>query len=187
METVEIAVKAAQELAETLSRVDSVQVGALVDEIAKAKNVFVAGAGRSLLMLRGSAMRMMHLGISAHVVGDVTTPALQPGDLLVIGSGSGETGGTVNIAGKAKKFGGRRAVVTIFPESTLGKMADVAVRLPSYTNKLPAGPDNQPSTMHCGNVFEESLLILCDAVVETLAGKVGIKTDQSFSRHANLE
>lgn len=187
MNTVQIAVKAAEELGETLSRIDLVQVERLVDAIATAKSVYVAGAGRSLLMLRGFAMRLMHLGLSAHVVGDVTTPALAAADILIFGSGSGETGGLVNVANKVKKIGGKIGLISVFPESTLGRMADVAVRIPSYSDKIPPSPDNKPSTLHCGSVFEESLLLLCDAMIETLAKKMNVPTDRSFARHANLE
>ncbi len=187
MNSVEIAGKAAEDLAETLSRVDATQTNSLIKAINEAESVFVVGAGRSLLMLRGFAMRLMHLGIDAHVVGDVTTPAFRKEDLLVVGTGSGETSSLINIVGKAKKIGGKVGVISIFPESTLGKMADIVVHIPSYTDKLPASTENKPSTLHCGSVFEESLLILCDAMIETLAAKVGVKTDRSFSRHANLE
>lgn len=187
MNTVEIAARGASELEETLSMVDCNQVDALVAAICGAKNVYVAGAGRSMLMLRGFAMRLMHLGFSSHVVGDVTTPAFGPEDILVFGSGSGETSGLVNIAGKVKKIGGKIGLISIFIDSTIGKMADVAVRIPSYSDKMPVSETNKPSTLHCGSVFEESLLILCDAMIETLAKTVKIPTDQSFSRHANLE
>ena len=60
-------------------------------EIQKAVRIFVAGAGRSGFVSRGFANRLMHLGYTAYFVGDTTTPPIQPGDLLVIGSGSGKT------------------------------------------------------------------------------------------------
>ena len=58
-----------------------------------ARTVFVAGSGRSGLAMRSFAMRLIHLGLSAHVVGETTTPRITDRDLLLIGSGSGSTPG----------------------------------------------------------------------------------------------
>lgn len=74
-------------------------------------------------MLKAFAMRLMHIGLKVHVVGDVVTPALQKGDLLLLASASGETASLVNVATKAKQLGGTVVLLTIFPESTLGKLA----------------------------------------------------------------
>ncbi len=59
--------------------------------VLSARRIFVAGKGRSGLQMEAFAMRLMHLGLSTHVVGDVTTPGIAPDDVLVIGSGSGRT------------------------------------------------------------------------------------------------
>lgn len=187
MNTVEIAAKAASELAETLAKVNPAEADALMNEIHSAKTVFLAGAGRSLLALRAFAMRLMHIGLTAHLVGDTVTPALREGDLLLIGSGSGETGGLVNMAKKAKQLKGRLAVVSIFPDSTLGKMADVMVRIPAYTDKLPESPDNRRCTLPGGSMFEQAILLLGDAMIIPLSEKTGTPTDRAFARHANLE
>ena len=36
------------------------------------------------------AMRLMHVGFEAHVVGEATTPSIAEGDRLMVFSGSGE-------------------------------------------------------------------------------------------------
>lgn len=187
METVEIAARAANELSRTLALVKQGEADALMQEILAAKTIFLAGAGRSLLMLRAFAMRLMHIGFTVHLVGDTVTPALREGDLLIIGSGSGETGGLVNMAKKARQLGGRLAVISIFPESTLGKMADVMVRIPAYTDKLPESPENRRCTLPGGSMFEQGILLLGDAMILPLSEKTGTPTDRAFARHANLE
>ena len=68
---------------------------------------------------------MMHMGIDAYVVGETVTANLEKGDLLIIGSGSGETKTLVAIAEKAKSLGGTVAAITISPESTIGELADM--------------------------------------------------------------
>lgn len=187
MNTVDIAAKAANELAQTLAKVNPADVDALMGEIVAAKTVFLAGAGRSLLMLRAFAMRLMHIGFTVYLVGDTVTPALQEGDLLIIGSGSGETGGLVAMAKKAKQLKGRLAVLSIFPESTLGKMADVRVRIPAYTDKLPESDDNRRCTLPGGSMFEQAVLLLGDSLILPLSERTGTPTDRAFARHANLE
>ena len=77
------------ELAETMRAVDPGGLRALEERLGAARRVFVAGAGRSGLVVRAFAMRLMHLGLDGHMVGDMTTPALGEGDLLVVSAGPG--------------------------------------------------------------------------------------------------
>src|SRR5512133_4294126 len=91
MNTVEISLAVLKELEGALKQIDPVKAESLVDAIISANKIFVAGTGRSQMMIRGLAMRLMHLGFKSYVVGETVTPAIEPGDLLIIGSGSGET------------------------------------------------------------------------------------------------
>lgn len=186
MNITETAAIAAIELSNTLKKIDEVQVDALKEAICMAKKVYVAGAGRSLLMLRCFAMRLMHLGFDSYVVGDTTTPAFEPNDLLIICSGSGETSGLINIALKAKKIGGTIAVITIKKDSALGKMSDLLVEIPAYTDKVEYADMERP-ILPGGSMFEQSMLVLGDAMVLPLAERAGISLDSMFKRHANLE
>lgn len=87
----------------------------LIHSIDAANKVFVAGAGRSGFMIRSLAMRLMHMEIQAYVVGETVTPGLGEGDLLIIGSGSGETKSLISMAEKAKKLGASLALLTTSP------------------------------------------------------------------------
>ena len=77
------------ELAEVASHVDVKEMDALVCRMAKAKRIFVAGMGRSGLMARALAMRLMHLKMQVFVVGETTTPSIKRGDLLTTSSTPG--------------------------------------------------------------------------------------------------
>ena len=186
MNTVDRAAKGAEQLAKCLSRVDEKSVEALEDAIVAADRVFVVGAGRSMLELRCVAMRLMHLGFTAFVVGDTTTPAFRSGDLLLAGSGSGTTAGVVRVAEKAKSLGGTVAAITIKSDSPLGKTADVVVTVPAYTDKEKYEGMDKP-VLPGGSEFESSILFLGDAMVVPLGEKKGIPTDRPFNLHANLE
>jgi 6-phospho-3-hexuloisomerase len=177
------------ELGDLLRAVDAGSLDALQARVAAAARVYVAGAGRSGLMVRAFAMRLMHLGLAVHVVGDVTTPAFQAGDLLVVGSGSGETGSLCAVARRAKALGGALAVITIVPGSTLGLLADVVVRLDAPSPKAaqrPGAPPH-PSVQPMGSLFEQGLLLLLDTIVMRLAATRGAPDSELFARHANLE
>lgn len=180
------AAQGAEQLAHCLDKVDQAQVDALEDAIVEANRIFVVGAGRSLFMLRAFAMRLMHLGFTAFVVGDTTTPAFCEGDLLVAGSGSGTTSGVVNVAKKAKALGGKAACFTIKAESPLAQLSDIVVEIPAYTDKENYEGMEKP-VLPGGSEFESSILLLGDALVVPLGRRKDIPTDQAFSLHANLE
>lgn len=187
METKEVAYTAAKELASTLKKIDQSQIDQLVKCIKQAQRIFVSGAGRSLLMLKGLAMRLMHLGYEVYVVGEVTTPAFLPDDLLILASASGETTSLINTASKASKIGGKIISMTVFPESTLGKLSTGVIRIPAYTDKLPESEENQKGILPGGSMFEEAVLLLADSLIVELALEQNVPTDRAFEKHANLE
>ena len=185
---------AVEELRALLGGVDARQVEGLADALTSARGVFVAGAGRSGLAMRGFAMRLMHMGIAASVVGDVTTPAFSASDLLVVGSGSGATGTLVAFAEKAKKVGGRVALLTTDPGSPIGRAADVVVRIPAPSPKAaPTGAGGSAaggpltSAQPMASLFEQGLWILLDSCIMLLMARRRMTTEQMFGRHANLE
>ncbi|CAM3567841.1 3-hexulose-6-phosphate isomerase [Klebsiella spallanzanii] len=187
MNSVNNVIQASCDLHQLFKKVNADDVQHLEQLISEAPAVFVYGAGRSLLMLKAFAMRLMHIGISVHIVGDVVTPALREGDLLLLASASGETGSLIQVAKKARSLGGKIALLSIFPESTLGQLANVTVKLPAYTDKLPDGPDNVKGVLPGGSMFEESVLLLGDTLILRLAEMNGHLLTKGFALHANLE
>lgn len=174
----------AAELARALRSVDPAALDALSAALGRAPRVFVAGKGRSGLMMRAFAMRLVHLGLAAHVVDDVTTPALLANDLLVIGSGSGTTATLVRYAERARALGAGLALVTAAPQSPIGALADHVLVLAAATPRV-AG--SAPSIQPMANLFEQSLLLVLDIVVMRMAQARGVTTAEMMTRHANLE
>ena len=72
---------------ETLLPVSASQTKALIEAIIKSKSIFIFGAGRSGLVGRAFAMRLMHLGKRVFFIGETTTPAVKKGDILFFVSG----------------------------------------------------------------------------------------------------
>lgn len=187
MYILEIAQKAGMEISEIESKIDEENIDRTVTAIKNAKRIFVCGAGRSLLMLRCFAMRLMHIGFEAYVVGDTTTPAFEEGDLLIVGSASGETKNLISIAERAKGYGGSICAVSIFSNSSLGKIADVMIRIPAYTGKMPESEENKRNILPGGSMFEISMLVLFDSMILPLGEAQKVNTNLKFEKHANLE
>lgn len=175
------------ELSNLFKQLDEAELENLLHALTDDGALFVAGAGRSGLMLRGFAMRLMHMGKRVYMIGEATTPSAQAGDALLIGSGSGETGSLVVMAKKAKDIGVKVALVTTNPASTIAKMADVVVTIPGPTPKAVGNVRSAPSRQPMGSLFEQGMLLLLDGLVMQLMQRKGIASDEMFKRHANLE
>ncbi|GIO96611.1 3-hexulose-6-phosphate isomerase [Paenibacillus lautus] len=181
------AVVVAKEIAESVGQVDAGQIEGLIERIEQADAIFVAGGGRSGLMIRAFAMRLMQMGYKVHVVGDTVTPAIGARDLLVIGSGSGETQSLVAMAQKAKHIGSAVAALTIKPDSRIGELADTIVQLPGTTKNQNQIQESLVTVQPMASLFEQTMLIVLDAVILRLMGKSELHSDQMFGLHANLE
>lgn len=175
------------ELQEGAKSVDQEQVDGFADAILEAGHIFIVGAGRSGFAARGFSNRLLHLGFQVSFVGEPTTPAIQKGDLLVIGSGSGTTAGLVVMAEKAKKQGADIATVTISPENTIGSMAKVWIKLPGTTRLIADGKQTEGSMQPVGSMFEQMSWLVYDSIVMALREKTGQNNDDLIKRHANLE
>jgi len=176
------------ELEGVLREIEETKVLALEERISTASRIYAAGAGRTGFVMRAFAMRLMHLGLEVHVVGEVTTPAIEGDDLLIIGSGSGETPSLVAMARRAREIGAGLALLTTRPASSIGQLAQVLLPLDAPTPKA-ARPEAgaRSSIQPMGSLFEQALFILLDAVVLRLARERGASFEEMFGRHANLE
>lgn len=173
------------ELQQVLLSVDDTQAEALCGAILAAPKIFVAGSGRSGLSSKAFAMRLMHMGFSVYVIGEIVTPSFHEGDLLIVCSGSGETQGQIIMAQKAKAFGGKLAHVTIAPGSTIGAMADLELFIKAPTPKL--SKQGVDSIQPMASLFEQCLLLTLDILIVKLMHKKGMAAETMFGRHVNLE
>ena len=163
---------------------DYKQLAAVIPYLEASKRIFLMGMGRSGLMMQAAAMRLMHLGYEAYVVGETTTPAILNGDLLIAGSGSGSTTSIVNAATTAKQEGASVVAITTNPDSRLADLADQIVIIPAaQKNKQEAAVSKQ----YAGSLFEQSLLLVTDALIQVLWQAGGKTADELWKRHSNLE
>lgn len=104
-------------------------------------------------------------------MGEPTTPSIQPGDLLIIGSGSGETASLVTMAQKAHKQGAKIATLTIYPEHTIGNIAETIIRIPGITAKSEHATSKAETIQPTGSSFEQLSWLIYDSVVIALKEK----------------
>jgi len=175
-----------RELEKTVFGVVDEQAKDLIQAILQASKIFVAGAGRSGFMVRAFAMRLMHIGFEVYVVGETVTPNLTPEDMLVIASGSGATQSLVVMAQKAKAIGARIGLVTIDQQSPIAKLAGIVLTIPAPSPKIQK-ETVFTSIQPMGSLFEQSLLLILDAIILMLMERQNKTSDTMFTRHANLE
>ena len=156
----------------------------MAERLQGADRVFVLGAGRSGLALRMTAMRLMHLGLTVHVVGDVTTPAITAADALLVASGSGSTAGIVRAAETARSVHATVLAVTTAPDSALAGLADVSLIVPAAQKQDHGGT---LSAQYSGALFEQVVVLVGDALFHALWQASGATADELWPRHANLE
>lgn len=168
-----------------LERIDEDEVNNFIDMLLEANQVFFIGVGRVKLELEAFAKRLAHLGIKVHIVGDINEPAMTSKDILVVGSGSGESLIPVAIAQKAKQIGGKIIHIGSNSKSSLESITDLMVRIPVQT-KLYLN-DEIVSKQPMSSLFEQSLLLFGDAVAGMIVDKKNIELKKLWNFHANLE
>ncbi len=171
----------AGEVAGALDKVDRSAVAELADRLDAAVRVMVAGEGRSGLMAKAFAMRLMHLGLFVYVVGETTTPAVAGGDSLVAVSGSGTTAATVRTASNARDVEAAVFAVTTEAESELGRLADFVLPIPAATKYRRA--DEVPTVQPLSSLFDQATHLVLDAVCLRLADLRGV--DNAAARRAH--
>ncbi len=166
-----------------LEQVDPGPVERLLDAVATTQRIYVAGEGRSGLVARTFAMRLVHLGLTAYACGETITPAIGPGDLCIACSGSGETPITCHRAAQSRKVGATVAAIVAAQGSPLGSSADFEVVLPAPTK----ASEPAASRQFGATLFEQALLLFLDALVLLLQERRGASPESMRAKHTNLE
>lgn len=196
MEIMKTSIKAILDNIESAQEfLDEKAIDEFEDIIINAKNIFVTGAGRSGLAAKAFAMRLMHLGLSAYVVGETISPAIYEDDCIVAISGSGETNTIVSAAKISKTRGAKVLALTSYPESTLGQLADSYILVKGRTKKEVDDENYMKRQIHgnytsltpLGTAFELTTLVFLDAIVSELMDKMHQTESDLKARHTVLE
>ena len=177
--------QALEELAAPLDKIDNAAVDRAVETIASARHVTLYAGGREGLQIRGFAMRLFHLGRSVSMVGDMTTPAIGPGDLFLNVCGPGEISTAVALVGVAKRAGAKVLVVTAQPDGRVPTMADDVLVLPAQTMANDQG--SAASLLPMGSVFEGGLFVLFEVMILKLKARLDVSAETMRGNHTNME
>ncbi|MEM7567654.1 MAG: SIS domain-containing protein [Pseudomonadota bacterium] len=181
----DLAASAVEELRGAVMRVDGEAVARFADTILSARRIALYGVGREGLMMRALAMRLYHLGLDAHVVGDMSAPPLGQGDLLIVSAGPGDFSTVAALVGVASRDGAVTACVTAQPDGPVPAACDTVLHLPAQT----MADDQAPTTsvLPMGSLYEGAQYLAFECLVLILRQKSGTSPDAMRARHTNLE
>ena len=172
-----------RDLSGAVERIDGRDVDRVVSCISNARHVSVFGCGREGLQIRGFAMRLFHLGRSVSVVGDMTTPAISKGDLLLVTAGPGMLSTALALVGVAKTAGAHVLTITAEPEGPVPKMSDAILVLPAQT----MANDHGENVSILGSVYEGALFVLFEVIILKLKTSLKVTDEVMRSNHTNLQ
>lgn len=171
------------ELEEALLGIDEARLDGLVEALLGAKRIFVAGAGRTGLLMKSMAMTLAQCGLPVEAVGEVTTHAIGEGDLLVIGSASGSTKTMRLFAETARACGAGLALITTHERSAVADISGHVLVMHSRSDT----DSTRLSVNLMGNGYLHQLNLLVDLVIAGIMEKTGVTEEQMLNLHANLE
>lgn len=146
--------------------------------ITSAKRIFIFGVGRSGLIAQTFAVRLVQLGFRVNFIGDMTTPIIAKGDLIILVSNTGSTMSIVKTAEIAKRIGSHVYSVTSERDSDLAANSDDVLLIGSRRGKTTA------AEAPLGTVFEGATFLFFDSMVPELMKKLGATEEDMRNRHA---
>lgn len=166
----------------------------LVNANINRNKILIVGAGRSALVGKAFAMRLMHLDFDVYVMGETITPPVRKDDVVIAVSGSGRTQVVITVANASQKMGAYIVAITSFKDSPLAKISDLTVLIPGRT-KIATETDYYTRQIlgiyeplaPLGTLFEDTTMAFFDGVIVTLMKKLNISEEDMKNRHANVE
>jgi len=162
------------------------QIEPLAETLAGARRIACFGVGREGLMMKALTMRLFHLGLDAHVVGDMTTPPIETGDVLFVSAGPGDFGTIAALCDVARRAGAQVICITAMPDGPVPAMADLTVHLPAQTMATDQSPATR-SVLPMGSLYEALMFLFFELLVLNLRDRLGLAPDAMRARHTNLE
>lgn len=162
------------------------QLKPLAAALSKTQRICCYGVGREGLMMKALTMRLYHLGLDAHVVGDMTTPPLGSGDTLFVSAGPGHFSTVQALCGVGSEAGAQIICVTAEPDGPVPREADMTVHLPAQTMAADQGA-SATSILPMGSLYEALMFLFFELLVLELRDLLGTAPEDMRARHTNLE
>lgn len=172
-----------QEISTVMRKVNETEITKAEALITKDTRIFVLGSGRSGLMAKSFAMRLMHLGFQVYVIGETITPSIQKDDVLISVSGSGRTQYVVELTQKAHQNGVKIVVLTSNATTPLAELADKVIVVPGATKN----GDGVKSIQLLSTLFDQSVHIVLDILCLKLSIRDHLSNNDAKTKHSNME
>jgi 6-phospho-3-hexuloisomerase len=180
-----LAARACDEISEVFGRVHPGALDEAAGEIRAARRIALHGVGREGLMMRALAMRLYHLGLDAHPVGDMTTPPLGAGDLLVASAGPGYFATVAALLEVAREAGARTLLLSAQAQPVLASRSDCLIVLPARTMAQAGAADD--AVLPMGSAYEGCQYVFFELLVRRLRQLLPADESAMRARHTNLE
>ncbi len=161
------------------------QLEAMTAPIQQANRLALYGVGREGLMMKSLAMRLFHLGLDAHVVGDMTTPPVARGDLLIVSAGPGTFSTVQGLIAVARQAGATVLCITAQPDGPAARAADHVVHLEAQT--MADDQASGASILPMGSLYEATQFLFFELVILALQDRLGLDPAAMRANHTNLE
>jgi len=176
-----------------ISSLDKDSTEEFIRLILGARRIFLVGAGRSGLVARAFAMRLMHLGKKVFVIGETITPPVEKDDLVIALTGSGKTKSVVSVAKISKKLGAKVALITANRRAPIRRYCDVVIKIKAKTKEtrqddyITRELSGEFRYTVLGTMFELTAMIFLEGIISELMDRLALTERDLKKRHANLE
>jgi len=160
----------------SLDKIEHKWVKEAVNLIKNSRAVFVYGSGRSGLVGKFFAMRLVQLGLISYFVGETITPVVKENDTVVLISNTGKTKSTILVADIARRIKANVIVVTSDPHSPLARLGNLVITVNPENGRKDLAP--------LGTLFEISTVILLDSLIAELMLVLHQTEEDMKARHA---
>ena len=158
------------------------------------KKILIVGAGRSGLVGKAFAMRLMHIGYDVYVIGETITPAIGKGDLVIVISGSGSGELSITATQIAQRLGSFVIAITSHPDLQLGRTVDHIIEIPGresvarekeYLSRQLVGEHESLTPM--GTLFELTCAVFLDCMIVELMSLLDVPEAVMKQKHSTIE
>ena len=169
-----------KEIKDILNKVNSKQTKKLVELLHKSidKKIFVTGEGRSGLVGKAFATRLMHLGYKSYFIPESVVPSINSGDIFIAISGTGKNAVVLERLKFAKKQKAFATAITANSKSVIAKNSGLAIEIPAFTDS---------NVEPLGSLFEQSSLLYTDSIIVSLMVKFNKSPLYLRKFHPNLQ
>ena len=151
-------------------------IKSIVNLINTSKTIFALGNGRSGLISKALANRLLHLGFNVHSIGEITCPKVKPNDLLIVFSKTLNNENIINNIKQSIKCDAKVLIITSDGYKKACQYADEIIHIKCSNTSQPMG-----------TLFEQSSLIISDSLVLDIMNHKKYDTSVLSNNHANIE